>query len=66
MALLSLWRGSIEGIFRGMMGGDEVKDWGMVMERCGRIARETSESTYSLDSDRIGKTDMVDDRISVD
>ena len=66
MALLALWRGSIEGIFKGMMGGDEVKDSIMVMEKSRCIARETSESTYIWDSERAEKTEIVDKSNSVE
>ena len=38
----------------------------MVMERSRRIERETSESAYICDSDRVGKTEIVGDRISAD
>ena len=48
------------------MGGDEVKDSDMVMEKSRRIARETSELAYSWDSDRVGKMEIVDGGISVD
>ena len=41
------------------MGGEEVKDSDMVMERSRRIARETSNSAYSLDSKGVGKTEIV-------
>ena len=49
-----------------MIGGDEVKDSDMVMESSRRIERETSESLYSWDSDRVRKTEIVDNGISVD
>ena len=48
------------------MGGDEVKDSDMVMESSRHIARETLKSAYSRDSDRIGRTEIVNDGISVD
>ena len=50
---------------RGAIGGDEVKDSDMVMKSSRRIARDTLELSYSWDSDRIGKTEIVDDSISV-
>ena len=51
---------------RGTKGVDKVKESGVVMEYSQRISRETSESAYSWDSDRFGKTDIVDNGISVD
>ena len=37
----------------------------MVIESSWRIARETLESAYSWDSDRVGKTEIVNNGISV-
>ena len=37
-----------------------------MMEIIPRIAREASDSAYRWDSDRVGKTYIVDDGISVD
>ena len=48
------------------MGGDEIKDLDAVTESSRRIARETLELAYSWDSERSGKTEIVDDGISVD
>ena len=50
----------------GETGGDEVKDSDMVVERSRCIARETPESVYSWDRDRVGKTEIVNDRVRVD
>ena len=38
----------------------------MVIEMSRSIARETSESEYSLDRYRVGKTDIVDNEIRCD
>ena len=51
---------------RGKLGGDEVKELDMVMERSHRIARDTLESAYSWDIGRFGKTDIVDNVVRVD
>ena len=48
------------------MGRDEVKNSDKVMESSRRIARESSESAYSWDCARVGNTEIVDDRNSVD
>ena len=46
MALLVPWRGYIEGIFKGKVERDEVKNLKMVLESSQRIARESSEFSY--------------------
>ena len=48
------------------MGREEVKDSDMVMDSCRCIARETSESAYIWDSEGVGKTEIDDDRNSVE
>ena len=48
------------------MGGDKGKDSDTVTESSWRIARETSESEYSWDSERAGKTEIFDDGFIVD
>ena len=45
---------------------DEAKDPGTVMGSGWRIARETSKSEYSWDSERSGKTGTVYDRNSAE
>ena len=48
------------------MGSDEVKDLELVIESSHHIASEKLESVYSWDSDSDGKTEIFDNRISVD
>ena len=47
------------------MGGEKVMDLDVVMECSRCIARERSELAYSWDSDRVGKTEIIDNGISV-
>ena len=47
-------------------GGDEVKDSYVVRSDNRLIARETSELAYSWDSERAGKTEIVDDGNSME
>ena len=42
--------------------GEEVKGSDRVQEGCRRIARETSELTYSWDRERCGKKEIDSDR----
>ena len=48
------------------MGGEEFKDSDMVINSCWGIARETTESACSCDSEGVGKTEIVDDGNSVE
>ena len=48
------------------MGRDKVKDSGKVVDSCHCIARESPESAYSMDREREGKTEIVDDGNSVE
>ena len=40
------------------MGNEDLKELGTVMASAWRIARETSESTYSWDRERDGKIEI--------
>ena len=42
------------------MGGEEVKDSDMVRKGFWRIARESSESAYSWESEGVGKMEYAD------
>ena len=48
------------------MGGEEVKDLDMVMERSRCIVRETLEFAYSWDIEGFRKTEIVDNGNSVE
>ena len=66
ISLLAPWLGLIEGILKGKEGRDEVKNLDTMREISRRISRETSELAYSWDSDVVGKTEIVDDKETVD
>ena len=50
----------------GTTGWGEVKDNDLVMDICWHMERESSELAYSWDSKSVGKTEIVDDRNSVE
>ena len=49
----------------GMMGRDKFKESDMVRDKSWCIAKDKSVSAYSWESKRGGKSEKVDDRISV-
>ena len=51
---------------KGNAGRDEVKNLDMVLESSHGIAWDSSESAYSWDIGRVGRTKIVNDRTSVD
>ena len=55
-----------QGRHQGTMGCNEVKDSYVVREDNWRIARETSESDYRCNSERVGKTEIVYNGNSMD
>ena len=66
MALLAPWCGLVEELQKGKKGWEEVKDSDMVWERSRCIARETSESAFSWDSEGFEKSEIGEDRNNVD
>ena len=66
MSLLAPRHGQIEGTLKGETVGDKVRDLDRVMDISRRIAKERSESGYSLDSEGDGNTEIVDDGNSLE
>ena len=48
------------------MGGDEVRNLDRVLDSCWRIARESSELAYILDSEGFRKTEIGGDGNSLE
>ena len=50
----------------GNMGIEEVKESDVLLDSCQQVARETSESAYSRDSERFWKMEISSDRNILD